>query len=435
MSKRYAKTGSRSRRKPAKDLGGQVARMGSDGDERTIQLSLPIGDIIEGLQGAVESAAGTAGLLIMKTLIDEEVEGLAGERNKHHDGQDALRWGSEESYVLFGGKKVPYRRPRVRERQGGEIGLERFRLFQRPALMEKVVAREVLSGVTSRKYEQAVEGFCDGYGIRKSSVSRHWQAVSATRLREFVERRLDDLDLVAFVIDGIEFQKNLLVVALGVDSTGKKHVLGFWQGATENTEVSKSLLEDLVHRGVTTNRRYLFVLDGSKALAKAVRQVFGKEAEIQRCQVHKERNVLEQVPEENRGTVRMRLRAAWQANDYEVGKSELLRVVRYLKDLNPSAARSLEEGMEETLTIQRLEIPDSLRGSLRSTNSIESCFSMTRDLCKNVKRWRRGEMVERWVGTMLIEAQKKFRRIRGHRVMSQLLLSLGRSLDAKKASA
>jgi transposase-like protein len=434
MSKRYAKTGSRSRRKPARDLHGQVVSVKTDAEQKTIQLCLPIAEILEGVQGAVESAAGTAGLLIMKTLIDDEVEQLAGERSKHDD-RGAVRWGEEESYVLFGGKKIPYRRPRVRERRGKEVPLEMFRRFQRPALMEEVVAREVVCGVSSRKYERAIEGFCDGYGIRKSSVSRHWKAVSAARLAEFVERRLDDLDLVALVIDGIEFGGKLLVVALGVDSTGKKQVLGLWQGATEQSEVCKSLLEDLVSRGLATGRRYLFVLDGSKALAKAVRQVFGTDGEIQRCQVHKQRNVLDHLPEEHRGAVRIRLRAAWSMKDYEEARSELVRLVRYLKDLNPSAARSLEEGMEETLTLHRLGLPDSLRTSLRSTNAIESCFSTTRHLSKNVKRWREGDMVQRWVATMLIEAQAKFRRIRGHRTMPRLLMALGRSVDSAKATA
>lgn len=312
--------------------------------------------------------------------------------------------------------------------------LERFKLFQRGSAMEEAVAKQVVCGVSMRDYEKAVDGLAEGYGVRRSSVSRHWKAVSRARLAEFVERSLEDLDLVAIMIDGVAFHETLLVVALGVDSEGRKHILGLWEGATENTEVVKSLLEDLVHRGVDTTKRYLFVLDGAKALASAVRKVFGKDVDIQRCQVHKERNVLEHLPKSYHRTVRMRLQAAWKMKDYEEAKSELIRLERYLKDLNPSAARSLAEGMEETLTVHRLEVPDTLRKSLRSTNAIESSFDMTRKYCRNVKRWRKGDMATRWAGTMLIEAQKRFRRLKGYRTMPKLLIALGRSLvDAEKA--
>ena len=433
MSKKYAKTRTRSRRKPASDLDGRVTDLDTDG--ATVQLSLPINEILAGVHGAVREVCGTAGLLIMQALIDDEVEQKAGTKYKHDRDQGAVRWGQEESYLHLGGKKVPTQRPRLRQRDGREELLERFRLFQRPARIEEEVSKQVILGVSTRDYEQAVDGLCDGYGIRKSSVSRHWKSVSSARLSEFLERPLSELDLVALVIDGIEFHKTLLVVAMGVDSTGSKHVLGLWQGATESAEVVKSLLEDLVRRGVDPERKYLFVLDGSKGLHKAVRQVFGKEVEVQRCQAHKQRNVLGHLPKENHRTVRMRLRTAWNMKDYEDAKSELLRLVRYLKDLNPSAARSLEEGLEETLTLHRLDAPDSLRRSLRTTNIIENCFSKMRHLCRNVKRWRPGDMAERWAGTMLVEAQKKFRRLRGYRSMPKLLVALGRVVETKKALA
>jgi len=229
MSKGTAKSGTRSRRKPPKQLKGQVRRV-DGGENATVQLTLPIKELLAGVSGAIESLAGEAGLLIMKSLIDEEVEQLAGQRSKHDQGDKAVRWGTEESYVLLGGKKVPVRRPRVRERQGSELPLERFRLFQRPALMERTVAEEVICGVSMRVYERAVDGLCDGYGIQRSSVSRHWKAVSAARLAEFLERPLRELDLVAVLIDGIEFHEQLLVVAMGIDSQGKKEILGLWQG-------------------------------------------------------------------------------------------------------------------------------------------------------------------------------------------------------------
>ena len=401
----------------------------------TVQLTLPVPEILAGLHGAIEETATRAGVLIMRTLLEEEVERLAGEKHKHNPDRQGLRWGKEESHVVFGGRKIAVERPRVRSLAGKEIALERFRLFQAGSRMEEAVARQVIAGVSTRDYEGAVNGVVDGYGVRRSSVSRHWKAVSQERLTEFMERPLGALNLVAVLIDGIEFKEALLVAALGVDATGKKYVLGIWQGTTENAELSKSLLQDLVRRGLGTDEKHLFVLDGSKALAKAVRQVFGEKAEIQRCHVHKERNVLDHLPESRKRIVRMRLRAAWNMKDHEEARSELLRLTRYLKDLNPSAAKSLEEGLDETLTIHRLGVPEGLRRSLRTTNAIESCFSSTRKYCRNVKHWRAGNMTLRWAGTMMIEAERRFRRLKGFRSMPRLLVTLGRNVDSERALA
>lgn len=433
MQKKYAKRTSRSRRKPLRGEG--EGSVDSSRPVPTVQLTLPVPEILAGLHGAIEETATRAGVLIMRTLVEEEVERLAGEKHKHNPERQGLRWGREESHVVFGGRKIAVERPRVRSLAGKEIPLERFRLFQAGTRMEEAVARQVIAGVSMRDYEGAINGVVDGYGIRRSSVSRHWKAISQERLSEFMERPLGDLNLVAVLIDGIEFKEALLVAALGVDATGKKYVLGIWQGTTENAELSKSLLQDLVRRGLSTEERHLFVLDGSKALAKAVRQVFGEKAEIQRCHVHKERNVLDHLPGSRQRTVRMRLRAAWNMKDHEEARSELLRLTRYLKDLNPSAAKSLEEGLDETLTLHRLGVPESFRRSLRTTNAIESCFSSTRKYCRNVKHWRAGSMTLRWAGTMMIEAERRFRRLKGFRSMPRLLAALGRSVDSKKALA
>jgi transposase-like protein len=433
VQKNYAKRTNRSRRKPLREEG--EGSVDSSRPVPTVQLTLPIPDILAGLHGAIEETATRAGVLIMRTLLEEEVERLAGVKHKHNPDRQGLRWGKEESHVVFGGRKIAVERPRVRSLDGKEIALERFRLFQAGSRMEEAVARQVIAGVSTRGYEGAINGVVDGYGIRRSSVSRHWKAVSQERLTEFMERPLGNLNLVAVLIDGIEFKEALLVAALGVDATGKKHVLGIWQGTTENAELSKGLLQDLVRRGLSTAEKRLFVLDGSKALAKAVRQVFGEKAEIQRCHVHKERNVLDHLPESRKRTVRMRLRAAWNMRDHEEARSELLRLTRYLKDLNPSAAKSLEEGLDETLTLHRLEVPESLRRSLRTTNAIESCFSSTRKYCRNVKHWRAGDMALRWAGTMMIEAERRFRRLKGFRSMPRLLAILGRSVDTQKALA
>lgn len=251
-----------------------------------------------------------------------------------------------------------------------------------------------------------------------------------------MERRLDDLDLVVILIDGIHFDEHVLAVSLGVSSDGSKHVLGLWQGATENTQVCKELLNDMIRRGLNAEQRYLFVLDGSKALHKAVTSVFGDHARIQRCQVHKRRNVLSHLPKRYHFTFRNRLKIAWDMTTYADAKEELKKIVQELEEVNESAARSLEEGLEETLTLHRLGVPALLRRSLRSTNLIESCFSSTRKFCRNVKHWRNGNMVLRWGGTMLNEAEKRFRRVKGSRSMQSVIAALREAVvevSAKRA--
>jgi transposase-like protein len=428
MKKKTTKGGSRSRRKSVK-LEGSVDRI--DEEHGVAQLSLPITEILAGIGDAVERVAGEAGLLIMKSLIDEEVEGLVGERYKHQEDRQAHRWGREETHVVFSGKKVAFDRPRVRGTgDGKELPLERLKLFQKNGRMQDAAARQVLLGVSMRDYEKAVDGVCDGYGIKKSSVSRNWKTISTKQLAELAERPLGDLDLVAIMIDGINFDEHVLAVSLGVSADGSKHVLGIRHGATENSQLCKELLADMIRRGLRDDQRYLFVLDGSKALHKAVTSVFGDNAVIQRCQVHKKRNVLSYLPKRYHFQIRSRIQMAWDMTGYPDAKKELEQVVEELKEINDSAARSLEEGLEETLTLHRLGIPPALRRSLRSTNLIENCFSSTKQkFCRNVKNWKNADMVLRWGGTMLRQAEKNFRRVKGYRTIPSLTVALRPRVD------
>ena len=263
-----------------------------------------------------------------------------------------------------------------------------------------------------------------GYGIRKSSVSRHFVRATAEQLRQLCERRLEELKLVTLLIDGIEFAGQVMVVALGVDEDGAKHVLGLWQGATENAVVVKELLEDLVERGLDPQRRYLFVLDGSKALRAGVERVFGEQAEVQRCQFHKVENVVAHLPEGCRADWRRRLRNAYAMTEYAAAKAALEKLWRQLCEINPSAARSLEEGMEETLTVHRLGVGSLLRRTLATTNAIESCLSTVRHVARNVKRWQGGDHIARWTAAGLLEAEKKFRRVKGYRELAALAKKL-----------
>jgi transposase-like protein len=379
--------------------------------------------------------AGEVGLRLMKGLIDEEVKQLAGERYAHDSPDQAHRWGKEEGHVVFAGRKVAIERPRLRGKDGKEIPLQRYRAFQGQGRLQEAVQQRIVRRVSTRDYAGVLDDICDGYGIAKSSVSRQWQAASNQQLKKMLERRLDDLELAVMILDGIEFHDYLLVVALGIDSGGSKHVLGLWPGATENAEVCGALLDDLMERGLSASQRMLLVLDGSKALAKAVGQRFGRQAVIQRCQVHKERNILEHLPANYHQVVRLKLRAAWGMSDYAKAKAALREVLSYLRQLNPAAARSLEEAFEETLTVHRLGLPTLLRESLRSTNIIESCFSCTRDLCRNVKRWRSISMAWRWAGTMLLEVEKRFHRVKGYRSMSVLIAALQKDVDTEEAVA
>ncbi len=430
MKKKTTRTGSRSRRK-AVESRGKVDRV--DREQQTVQLSLPIAEILSGVSDAVERVSGEAGLLVMKALIDEEVEQLAGRRYQHAEGREAVRWGKGEGFVVFGGKKVPIERPRVRSTESGEIPLRRYGMFQSERLRDSV-SKRVLRGVSTRNYEGVIDDLCDGYGIEKSSVSRHWKAATTKELAALMERPLDDADLAVIMVDGISFHEFTLVVALGIASDGKKQVLGIWDGATENSTVVKALLENLVDRGLATNRNYLFVIDGSKALKKGIISVFGRRAIIQRCQIHKERNVLSYLPDGHQATIRRALRAAWGMRSYAEAKKALEKVLAKLEGLSPGAAASLREGLEETLTLHQLMVPNQLRNVLRSTNSIECIFARTRELCRNVKRWSNADMALRWASTMLLHAERKFRRVCGHRQMPALVRALD-NIDIKEAVA
>lgn len=394
------------------------------GRELALRLPLPLAEVWQELQAEVERLAGETGRKILRAILEDEVTQRVGPPHHPDPAGGSVRWGRQPGYVVFGGQKVPLARPRVRTRAGEEVELENYRRLQQDGRMQRAVAERVVCGLSTRKYRRAVQSALDGYGIRKSSVSRHFVRATAKQLRELCERRLEKLNLVALLIDGIEFAGQTLIVALGVEESGVKQVLGLWQGATENATVCKALLEDLVERGLDPERRYLFVLDGSKALRAAVEKVFGARAEVQRCQIHKRRNVKDHLPEHCRADYDRQLRNAYAMTSYTDAKQALQRLWRQLCDANPSAARSLEEGMEETLTLHRLGVAPLLRRSLASTNIIESCLSTVRHVARNVKRWQAGNHIARWTAAGLLEAEKKFRKVKGFRELGQLARKL-----------
>ncbi|MFI5106131.1 MAG: IS256 family transposase, partial [Terriglobales bacterium] len=387
------------------------------------------------LQPAVEHLTGLAGLQIIRAVIEDEVRRRVGPRHQPDPGSSCLRWGQQPGYVVFAGQKVAVERPRVRTRQGEEVPLDSYARLQHDGRRQRAVREGIVAGLTSRNYHRAVDSVLEGYGIEKSSVSRQFVAASAAQLKQLCEKKLDGLDLVAILIDGIHLGRQVLVVALGIASSGEKHVLGLWQGATENTAIVKELLEDLVARGLPAEKRYLFVIDGAKALRAAIERVFGARAEVQRCQIHKRRNVKEHLPKSAQGDTDRRIRNAYAMTDYTAAKAELEKIFRQLERINPSAARSLEEGLEETLTVHRLGVGTLLRRTLASTNPIESCLSTVERVARNVKRWRAGDHALRWTATGLLEAERKFRRVKGYRELEILQRKLNPSLTQQEQVA
>jgi transposase-like protein len=383
------------------------------------QFDLPMLEMILQTKAEIEALSAQAGLKIIHHFLEEEIRQRCGA----HGQQSAYRHGSQPGYIVYAGRKVSIPKPRVRAKAGGEIRLQSYQAFQRNGRMQRAVARKLTHQVSTRNYAAAIDDCLAGYGIDKSSVSRQWKAATAAELQKLVQRPVP-ADLVALLIDGQYFRKECLIVALGVDQQGQKHVLGLWHGATENSTLVRELLADLRERGLNTDAPILVVLDGAKALYKGVREVFGERALIQRCRVHKLRNVLDHLPLEKRTQAAWRLRAAWAKATPQEALKELRACAKWLDTLSPDAARSLEEGLAETLTVTRLGLHESLVRTFSSTNLIESCFARTESWTGRVKRWRGAKMVLRWGAAALLFAEKGFRRVRGYDHMNQLIEAL-----------
>ena len=401
----------------------QLEAMAADGNP-AVQMVLPLAEMVGWLRQGVGELIRQAGLRLMDLLMQEEVRELVGERSQRQAERTANRWGSERGYCIVMGQKVPVERPRVRSTEDQEVRLGSYELFHRGEPLTETVWEKLMLGLSTRKYGQAVRQFTEAYGLEKSAVSEHFIEASRTKLQEMMERRLDKTRLCALLIDATPFAGQQLVVAMGISQDGRKMILGLRQGATENATVVGELLGDLVNRGLDFSEPRLYILDGGKALTAAVKKHAGESAAIQRCQVHKRRNVLDHLTDEQKPTVAQRLNAAYALEDYAAAKQALNTLHRELMDLNPSAARSLGEGMEETLTVHQLHVPIQLRKTLASTNVIESAFSIVEQVCKNVKRWHGGDQRERWVGSGLLVAQKQFRKVTGHKQIPALLRAL-----------
>lgn len=382
-------------------------------------------DILSGVQIKLSEELRGLGLEVMQAVMEFEISSVVGAKGKHLERRRYSRWGHNPGSVVVDGAKIPTRIPRVVEEGSRQsYRLKSYGLFRQTGDLVKRAYLDLIRGVSTRRFAEGIEGFIRGYGISASSVSRRMVRATAGKVEELFTRSLAELELAVLMLDGVDVGGHAVIIALGIDTKGVKHILGLRQGATENAVVAKGLLEELVERGLAADRAMLVVIDGAKALRKAVTDVLGDETSVQRCTVHKRRNVIGHLAKKDQIWVHRRITAAYNESDEDKARKQLLRLAEELETLNPSAAKSLLEGLEETLTVQRLRLPEELRRSLRSTNIIESSNNGVRDRSRNVKRWTNGNQVERWTAAGLLETQKGFRRIRGYKHMPVLIAAL-----------
>jgi len=400
------------------------------------QLALAMPEVAGVIREGLLALSVTAGMAVLEEMLAEDVARLVGPCGRHDAGREAYRHGAEPSSLPLGGRRVPVAKPRVRSVAGEELALPTWRVLAGSDLLSELAVSRMLAGVSTRRYASAglepVGGEVEqaARGTSKSAVSRRFVALTRQRLAELLARPVPAGIRVVFV-DALEIKGRAIVGALGVDETGAKHLLGIAEGATENATLVTGLIADLVERGLTAEAGLLFVIDGAKALRAAIRRCFGERALVQRCQVHKARNVAEHLPEAERPFLRRKLEAAWRQPDADHAERSLIALARSLERAHPGAARSLREGLHETLTITRLGLAshDALWRTLRSTNPVEQAFSVCRTEARNVKRWQSGEQALRWVAAGLEQASAGWRRLRGHRSMPLLLAGLKRHVN------
>ena len=379
-------------------------------------------------EGLLALAVGT-GLQVMAAMFDEDVARVCGPGGKHNAERAGYRHGTGDGSVTLGGRRLAVTRPRVRAADGsGELHLPSYDLFSSTEILTQLALEKTLAGLSSRRYARGLEPAGQAVeeaaaATSKSAVSRRFVTATETALAGLMSRRLDDLDLVAFLAGGVHFGDHTCVVALGIGIDGTKHPLAVEEGSTENATLVTGLITGLRERGLDVTKPILAVLDGSKALSRAVKDVFDTPL-IQRCQQHKIKNVRDKLPERLKAVAEKRMRQAYHAESALKAEGLLAELARELDKTHPGAAASLREGMAETLTILRLGVPPTLARTLRSTNPIESMIEICREHAKNVKRWRDGTMALRWCAAGMLEADHQFRRVNGHLHLPKLRAAL-----------
>jgi len=366
------------------------------------------------------------GVKALHEMLEQDRERLCGPARCKGMPGDPVRWGRTEGRLVMGGQRVLIGKPRVRQR-GQEVNLPCWEQFADEDPLDERTFEQLVLGVSTRGYRRSVEPLPEelgAHGASKSAASRRFVGITRRRLEDWQQRDLSKLGIVAIMLDALEIEEHAVLVALGIDENSKKHPLGLWLGATENSGVCAALLDNLIERGLDAQRPYLFVIDGSKALRKAIRERFGRRALVQRCQEHKRRNVLSHLPKRLHPSVSKTIRDAYQRGSKAMAKKRLLQLAARLEEDHPDASASLKEGLDETLTLKDMNLPLSLERTLSTTNPIENLNSTIRRVTRNVKRWRDGKMVKRWVAASVLEAQRGFRRLRGYKGMPILIRAL-----------
>jgi putative transposase len=397
-------------------------------------------EIAESAREGLLALAVATGLQVMGAWMNADVEALCGPRGAHNPDRAGYRHSVAAGSVTLGGRRVPVTRPRVRAADGsGELPIPSYELFSGTELLGEMAMGRMLANLSTRRYRVGLEPVgtaveATAKATSKSAVSRKFVAATETALTELMAADLAGLDLVALMIDGVHFGEHCCVVALGIDIDGVKHPLALEEGSTENATLVTDLLTGLRDRGLDVTKPTLVVLDGSKALRRAVLDVFDHPV-IGRCQLHKIRNVRDRLPERLRSTVTKRMRAAYHADSALDAEAQLTRLAAELDKTHPGAANSLREGLAETLTVLRLGLPPTLARTFRSTNAIESMIGICRDHARNVKRWRDGQMALRWCAAGMLEAGKQFRRVNGHLHLPKLRAALEAEIAGTVAPA
>jgi transposase-like protein len=388
-----------------------------------------------------------SGFGFVQDELEAERTALCGERYAHQEQRTAVRAGHVPSSLVLGGRRVEIQRPRARSSDGHELRLPSWQAWSSRDPLDARAFEQMVLGVSTRRYARSLEALPEEIevrGISKSAVSERFVIGTQRRLAELMRRDLSGLKLVALLIDGVHFAEHVVLAAVGIDVDGKKHPLGLREGATENASACKALLEDLIERGLNPNRALLVVIDGAKALRRAVVDTFGERALIQRCQAHKKRNVADALPERMRVTVRAAINQAYTTGDPKRARRLLENLAHKLESTHPGAAASLREGLDETLTVMALHLPAGLERVLTSTNLIENLFSRVREIARRVKRWQGGTMILRWTAAGVLEAERYFRKVAGYRALPRLAAVLhardtaihrARGVDNRKQAA
>jgi putative transposase len=402
------------------------ATAGQGGASRRVRM----GDVLVRAGAALRELVIATGLAVFETMLEEDREALCGPAGSWQGEQrTAYRYGYEQGRVVLGGRKVPLSRPRVRRVGGQELALPSWVAMRQEDPLHERAFEQMVVGVSTRKYARSLEELPEGHSsssVSRSCVSRRFVARTREQITRRLSESLEGRDFPVILVDGTVLGDHVMLVAMGIEADGSKRVLGVVEGSSESEQAGRALLRNLLDRGLVVERMRLFVVDGGKGVRAAIRKTFGGWALIQRCQIHKMRNVLDHLPDSKHAWVRAAIRKAWAAGSAEQARKRLLGLAEQLEEVHPGAAASLREGLEETLTILRLGVSATLTRSLRSTNPIENLNSALKHLARRVKRWRGGTMALRWAVTGILEAEKRFHRIKGYRDLQALSIALDR---------